>query len=382
MPLVLTLFQALSLASPLANAVAIPLVGLLIAPLSVAAALLPWPVLAELAHFLLAALMVPLEWLAAQPWALWQQAAPPGWAVALAIAGILLHFALRRWSWRLACLSMLLPIFFVPPPRPPSGEAWIELLDVGQGLSALVRTRQHNLLFDAGPRYSAELSAGERLVLPALRALGVTRLDGLVISHQDHDHAGGVAAVLDALPVGWLSSSLPEFSPLLAGRATPRQVCARGQQFEWDGVRFRFLSPPPAYYGIAGISSNRLSCVLQIEAAGRVALLTGDAETNEELAMLDAAALSGIDVLQVAHHGSRSSSSARFVAATAPQWALFPVGYRNPFAHPHPEVVERYRGQGAQLLRTDRDGAIHVELGAKLVVTASRQEAPRYWFGQ
>lgn len=381
-PLVLTLFQALSLASPLANAVAIPLVGLLIAPLSVAAALLPLPVLAEVAHFLLACLMIPLEWLAAQPWALWQQAAPAGWAVALAVAGILLHFALRRWRWRLASLSLLLPIFLLPPPRPASGEAWIDLLDVGQGLSVLVRTRQYNLLFDAGPRYSAELSAGERLVLPALRALGVTRLDGLVISHQDNDHAGGMAAVLDELPVGWLSSSLPVDSPRWLGREAPRQACVRGEQFEWDGVRFRFLSPPPAYYGIAGINGNRLSCVVRIEAAGRVALLTGDAEAKEELAMLDAAELSGIDVLQVAHHGSRSSSSPRFVAATAPQWALFPVGYRNPFGHPHGEVVERYREQGAQSLRTDLDGAIHVELGEKLVVKAWRHEAPRYWFGR
>lgn len=381
-PLVLTLFQSLSLASPLANAVAIPLVGLLVAPLSVAAALLPLAALAEAAHFLLAALMIPLEWLSAQPWALWQQAAPPGWAVALAVAGILLHFAQRRWRWRLAALGLLLPIFFLPPPRPAIGEAWIELLDVGQGLSALVRTHRHNLLFDAGPRYSAELSAGERLVLPALRALGVTRIDGLVISHQDNDHAGGMAAVIAELPVGWVSSSLPDASPRWAGSAAPRHLCARGGQFEWDGVRFRFLSPPPAYYAVAEINSNRLSCVLRIEAAGRVALLTGDAETNEELAMLDAAELGRIDVLQVAHHGSRSSSSARFVAATAPRWALFPVGYRNPFGHPHPEVVDRYRGQDAQLLRSDRDGAIHVELGEKLVVKAARREAPRYWFGQ
>lgn len=381
-PLVLSLFQALSLASPLANAVAIPLVGLVIAPLAVAAALLPLPALASVAHMLLAGLMVPLEWLAAQPWALWQQAVPPSWAVVLAVAGIVLHFALRRWPWRLASLVLLLPIFFLPPPRPASGEAWIELLDVGQGLSALVRTHRHNLLFDAGPRYSAELSAGERLVLPALRALGVTRLDGLVISHQDHDHAGGMAAVLDELAVGWLNSSLPADSPQLAGRVTSRRSCVRGEAFEWDGVSFRFLSPPPAYYEVAGINSNRLSCVLRIEAAGRVALLTGDAEANEELAMLTAAELGDIDVLQVAHHGSRSSSSARFVAASSPQWALFPVGYRNPFGHPHAEVVESYRSQGARLMRTDLDGAIHVELAERLVVSAARQQAPRYWFGQ
>ena len=380
-PLVLSLFQALSLASPLANAVAIPLVGLLIAPLSVAAALLPIPALAEVAHGLLAALMIPLEWLAAQPWALWQQAAPAGWTVALAVAGVLLHFLLHRRLWRIAALTLLVPIFFLPPERPAPGEVWVDLLDVGQGLSAVVRTAERNLLFDAGPRYSAELSAGERVVLPALQALGVNRLDGMVISHQDNDHAGGAAAVLDALPVGWLAGSLPADSPLLVGRQQ-QKTCVRGQSFDWDGVRFRFLSPPPDYYQRPGINPNRLSCVLSIETGSRRALLTGDAEASEEAAMQTAGELSAIDVLQVAHHGSLSSSSAGFVAATTPKWALFPVGYRNPFSHPQAEVIDRYRAAGAQILRTDLDGAIHVRLGPKLAVTTHRQVAPRYWHGR
>ena len=381
-PLVLTLFQAISLASPLANALAIPLIGFLVAPLSVAAALLPLPWLAELAHQLLALLMLPLDALAAQPWALWRQATPAGWTVALAVAGVLLHLVVQAWRWRLAALLLVLPIFLSPPVRPRQGEAWLDLFDVGQGLAVLVRTAERNLLFDAGPRYSPELSAGERLVLPALRALGVARLDGVVISHQDHDHAGGAAAVLGELPVGWVASSVGAAHALAAAWPLAPRPCLAGQQFAWDGVAFRFLSPPESYYAQAGINSNRLSCVLRIEAAGKVALLTGDAELAEERQLLAAGEPGAIDVLQVAHHGSRSASGAAFVAAAAPKWALFAVGYRNPFAHPHPEVWQRFGAQGAERRRTDRDGAIHVELGEEIRVATRRQASPRYWDGR
>ena len=381
-PLVLAMFQAFSLVSPLANALAIPLVGFVIAPLSVAAALLPLPWLASLAHLLLDGLMLPLDWLAAQPWALWRQAEPAGWTVLLATAGVLLHLLIQRLAWRLAALAMLLPLFLVPAPRPPAGEAWIDMLDVGQGLAVLVRTAERNLLFDTGPRYSPDADAGQRLVLPALRSLGVRRIDGLVISHQDNDHAGGTASVRAEIPVGWMASSLADEHPLRWADATPQYRCHSGLQFEWDGVRFRFLSPPRGYYDVQGMVTNRLSCVLKIEAAGRVALLTGDSEITEEKAMLAAGEIGPLDVLQVAHHGSRSASGQAFATATSPKLALFPVGYRNPFLHPHPEVLERFRAQGGQPFRTDIDGAIHVEMGAGLTVAARRQSLPRYWHGR
>jgi len=378
-PLVLAMFQYFSLASPLANALAIPLVGFLIAPLSVAAALLPVPGLAELAHFGLQCLMIPLDWLAAQPWALWRQAEPPAWTVGLAVIGVVLHLWITALLWRSAALLLLGPLLFLPAPRPAPGEVWLDLLDVGHGLSVVVRTAERTLLFDAGPRYSPEASAGDRLVLPALRAMGVARLDGLVVSHRDNDHAGGVSAVTAELPVTWLASSLADDHPLRVAAGSQHHQCAAGRSFEWDGVRFRFLSPPSAYYDIRTLASNRMSCVLLIETASRRALLTADAELPEERAMQQAGWLQTLDFLQVPHQGSRSSSGEDFVRAVAPRVAAFPVGYRNPFSHPHPEVVERYRAAGSTLFRTDRDGAVHVALSDSMVVQAYRASHPRYW---
>jgi competence protein ComEC len=381
LPILLTAFQQFSWVSPLANAAAIPLVGFIVAPLAVAAAILP--LLASLAHAVLSSLMAFLAWLAAQPWALWQQPQPALWALLLAALGIALHFVLPNWRWRPVPLLLLLPALLPLRERPLPGEAWIDVFDVGHGLSILVRTTERALLFDAGPRFSASSDAGERVVLPALRALGVERLDGLVVSHQDNDHAGGVDSVRRELAVGWLASSLSAAHPLRQA-PTPHVRCERGLAWEWDGVVFRFLSPPPGYFKVDKMASNRLSCVLRVEAGGQAMLLTADAELPEERAMLaaDATALRA-GALQVPHQGSRSSSSAEFVAAVAPQVAVVPAGYGNPFGHPHPEVVARYLGAGARLYRTDRDGAVALKITASgITASAQRQTRPRYWEGR
>ena len=234
LPLVLLLFQTFSLASPIANALAIPLVGFVIAPLSVAAAILPFPWISDVTHTILSWLMMPLEGLSLQPWALWRQAEPAFWAVTLSVIGILLHLFLKSWRYKLAALGLVAPLLMQTPERPRPGDIWLDLFDVGQGLSALVRTEEYNLLFDAGPRFGAETTAGDRLVLPALRALGVNHLDGMVISHQDQDHSGGAAAVMAEMPATWLAGGLlPEQWSRFALAGQSPIACRRGQQFEW-----------------------------------------------------------------------------------------------------------------------------------------------------
>jgi competence protein ComEC len=206
-------------------------------------------------------------------------------------------------------------------------------------------------------------------------------LDGLVVSHQDSDHAGGVPAVIAELPASWMAAGLPDDHPLWA--LVPRKMrCLAGARWTWDGVGFEFLSPPEGHYS-ADTRTNRMSCVLRIASAnGRRALLTADAEVPEEDALLADRRLTKVDVLQVPHQGSKSSSSPGFVAATAPKVAWIPVGYRNQYGHPHPDVLRRYEAAGSQILRSDRDGAIHVELGEALKVDARRQERRRYWDGR
>jgi competence protein ComEC len=270
------------------------------------------------------------------------------------------------------------PAFALPAPSPEPGEAWITTLDVGQGLAVVVRTANRTLLYDAGPQFGAEADSGERIVAPYLRAIGTARLDTFIVTHNDTDHAGGAASVIANFEADEFLSSLPAAHPLHAMVPGSRR-CLRGAQWDWDGVHFALLHPAPQ--DALARRANNLSCVLRVSSGASSMLLTGDIEQLAEQALLerDPAALRA-DVLLVPHHGSRTSSSAEFLAAVGPALAVIPVGYRNRFAHPVPEVLERYAAIHAGILRTDLDGAVTVRLGAAGVeATGERAERPRYW---
>ncbi|MGB8248778.1 MAG: DNA internalization-related competence protein ComEC/Rec2, partial [Azonexus sp.] len=372
LPVLLLVFQQFSLVSPLANAVAIPVVSFIVTPLALLAAVIPWWPIAALAHAVLGWLMLFLEWCAT--WPVWQAPAPPLWAAVVAGIGVAVCLLPRGMPGRLLGVALLLPAIFWPVARPPEGEAWITVLDVGQGLATVVRTREHTLIYDPGPLYSAESDAGQRVVVPYLRSLGIDAVDVLMVTHRDSDHAGGMASVQSALAVGKVLSSLGE------GAGEP---CRNGQNWTWNGVRLTVLHPAADDYAEKR-KSNNLSCVLRIEASGTRMLLTSDIEARDEAAMLqrDPAALAA-DVLLVPHHGSRTSSTPEFIAAVAAKDVLIPVGYRNRFGHPKADVVERYGAAGTRLWRTDRDGALRVELGTNGAgIAAWRDERRRYWHGR
>ncbi|MBN3726867.1 ComEC/Rec2 family competence protein, partial [Burkholderia sp. Ac-20379] len=230
---------------------------------------------------------------------------------------------------------------------------------------------------------------GERVVVPFLRARGVARLDVLMISHADADHAGGAPAVLGALPVGQLAGGLPPANRLWraaqAAGVADRLVCAAGQRWQWDGVQFAVLWPPA---GVTPLGANAQSCVLHIAAGRQGALLTGDIDTRVERALLadDRAALAA-DVLVVPHHGSRTSSSEPFVDAVGPRAAWFPLGYANRFGHPHPTVWARFAERGIALARSDRDGQVSVTLNdpdapGGLPLLRYRERYRRYWMNR
>jgi len=379
-PLLLVLFQQVSLVSPVANALAIPLVSFVITPLALAGAALPfdWPL--ALGNAILDTLMAALEWLAALPSAVWHQHAPLAWTVPLALAGIAWMLLPRGVPARWLGVPLVLPLFAVSPPSPGAGELWITVLDVGQGLAVLARTEKHALLYDAGPAFNAFSDSGSRVILPYLRGEGVDSLDALVVSHDDRDHSGGAGSVLGAMRVGLLWSSLSPDHALLAAPAW-RAPCVAGRKWLWDGVSFEFLHPSPeAPEGRAARANNR-SCVLRIEApAGRV-LLTGDIERAAERELLQRVpALLPAEALLVPHHGSSTSSTPEFVKQVAPRHAVFAVGHRNRFGHPREDVLERYREAGSELLRTDTGGAIQLRFApGNLHVDAERVRARRYW---
>ncbi|MCF8197688.1 MAG: DNA internalization-related competence protein ComEC/Rec2 [Sulfuritalea sp.] len=377
LPALLALFQQFSLVSPLANAVAIPLVSFVITPLALLGTLPFLSSLLTLAHFVTANLMAFIDWLANLPLAMWQQAAPPAWAVLLALAGAGWLLMPRGFPSRWLGILTFLPLLTVQPPRPTSGAAEITVLDVGQGLAIHVQTATHDLLFDTGPAFSADADSGNRIIAPYLRSKGVRALDMLVISHADKDHEGGAASVLATLPVAMLKSSLP-FEHALFFQPVTYQPCLDGDHWKWDGVDFEMLHP-----GRVPLSrkTNDASCVLRVTASGKSMLLTSDIERVSEVALLDHHSKElAADVLTAPHHGSKTSSTPEFIAAVAPVDVIFPVGYRNRFGHPKDDVVERYVQAGVRLHRTDANGAVRVSLGgADVRIEHERQRSRRYW---
>jgi competence protein ComEC len=274
----------------------------------------------------------------------------------------------------------------VRPVPPEPGTFLMTVLDVGQGLAIVVRTHRHALVYDTGPRYSDESDAGGRQVAPFLRAEGIERLAGMIVTHQDSDHSGGALTLLATVPVDRFVSSLPAEHAILARRAAEGGVaerCEAGQAWTWDGVRFTVLQPTLALYAAPQLKPNDLSCVVRIDSAYGSVLLTGDLEARGELELVrrDPQSL-GADVLLVPHHGSRTSSTEAFIAAVAPRIAVYTPGYRNRFGHPRPEIVARYERAGIRSYRTDLDGALTFTFapGASLLPRVEREHDRRYWY--
>ncbi len=378
-PAALLLFSQVSLIGPLANAVAIPAVSGIITPLALVCAFVPVDALLLFADWLTGWLMRFLEWCDSLPLALWQQPVPPLWTVLVAGAGVLWLLAPKGVASRWIGLLLFLPALLFSPPRPAQGEAWVTVLDVGQGLAVLVRTADHALLFDSGPAY-AESDSGERIIAPYLRAVGSSRLDAMMVSHNDIDHSGGALSVMRDAEVGRFLSSLEPTNPIAQASGAPHR-CVRGERWAWDGVEFSVLHPAKDDYASGEFRPNDLSCVLRVSTAHGSVLLTGDIEKAAEglLVQRDAAQLKS-EVLLAPHHGSRTSSTPAFLAAVKPRFVVVPVGYRNRFGHPRADVVERYAAAGAQVLRTDLDGAVTVRFsGSGMETIGQRVAERRYW---
>lgn len=386
-PLLLALFQQVSMVSPIANAIAIPLVSLVVVPLTLLATI-PWfDFLLPLAHDVLSIVMMLLESLSNISNAVWQQHAPPMWAIVVAIAGVLwlllpgslgLGFFAgfpARWLGGIA----LLPMFLVQPALPKAGELWLTVLDVGQGLVVVARTEHRVLVFDAGPGFS-ETDSGNRIIVPYLRGEGVQQIDTLVISHADSDHSGGAISVMKTIPTKMLLSSLRSHHPIQQV-ARYKEQCRAGQFWQWDGVHFELLHPLEQDYGNPQRKINANSCVLKITSIHGSVLLPADIERSDEQALLARAndKLSAT-VLIAPHHGSNTSSTAAFVQSVNPSLTIFTVGYLNRYDHPRKAVVGRYYNSGSQLLRSDRDGAILLRFANNgWSVDSWRKLHRRYW---
>ncbi len=312
-----------------------------------------------------------LRWCAEIPWATFGPISAGVSSVALAALGVGLalpwhEFPGRRLGW-LAIAPLLFPFADVPD----EGELNLIVLDVGHGLAVIAETKAHRLLYDAGAYSRSGFDTGERVVLPVLRKRPHPGLDRLIVSHADIDHLGGAPAVLAAYPNAHVTRG-PDVEGLSG------EVCADGQSWIWDSVKFEILHPSPGFEG----TGNDGSCVLKIVAGHQSALLTGDIELRAERTLYTRHDLRA-EVVVVPHHGSATSSSEEFVDRVAPEVAVVSAGYRNRWGFPRAEVRRRWAGAGAQLLVTGDAGAIEVTFSSGgLTVSRERDTKPRYWQAQ
>lgn len=380
LPPLLSAFGNVSLIAPLVNLLAIPVFTLLIVPSAlmgtlIAAIYLPLGIwLLQLSATLLTWMYDGLQWAASLHLAVWHFPRPSVWAMLMLAGGALLTIAPLLWPLRFCGFLLCLPALCWQTPRLPTGAFDLTLLDVGQGLAVVLRTREHVLLYDAGPAFRSGRDTGELVVLPYLHANGVRRLDMVMASHGDDDHIGGLRSVLRGIPV----------QRLMVGPSVPHadfsaELCRSGDYWQWDQVEFRVLHPAAEDHDD---SDNNSSCVLSVSGAGGSALLLGDVEKPVEKQLLADHLIRPTEVVVAAHHGSRSSSTAEFVQAVKARYVFFSAGYRNRWGFPKTEVVERWTAGGAHAYSTIDSGAVTIEILPEGLAAPQeyRKLYPHYWY--
>lgn len=394
-PLTMLLFGQISLVSPIANALAIPLISFFVTPLALAGSVLPGQLstwVLQLAHVLIQWLAACLHWLSAFPVAVWSAPVPAWWMFAAALFGTLWLLAPPGWPVRWLGVAGLVPLMLNAPSHPGKGEMWVTAFDVGQGMALLIETPHRRLLYDTGPAYSPEADGGNRVILPYLRARGINKLDAVVVSHSDVDHSGGARSIFEEVQVERVSSSLPAGHPVVL-RAPNHERCDAGQVWTWDEIRFEMLHPEAVSYDSTKWKPNARSCTLKITVGDQSILLPGDIEAVQEAELLGSVSHAlRSSVLLAPHHGSGTSSTVDFLRAVQPEIALFQVGYRNRFRHPKAEVYERYERLGIRRIRSDESGAVQLRFGGTdpggsegskyIGVSEFRTEHARYWYGR
>lgn len=378
LPMTVWFFGQGSLIGPIANLLAVPWISFVVVPVTVCASLLvtSWPALGvpllHLAETLLLPLWRVMEWMAALPLAQHYFATTPAWAFALALVGVVWSLLPRGIPLRAFGALLTLPMLLPAQRELADGEFEAWMLDVGQGLSIVVRTRDHALLYDAGPRYPGGFDAGDAIIVPSLRALGITGLDQIVISHGDSDHAGGARAVNLAFPQARVLSGEPDRMDIVA------DLCADNHHWRWNSIEFRLLNVASSE---SAASSNDRSCVVLVSGQHGSLLLTGDATQRVETKLVKVIGeFNRPLVLSVSHHGSKTASSAYFLDALSPDLGLVSAGYRNRFGHPHPDVRKRFSERNMGFLVTAEDGYFYLDFSAEQRALESGRDQRAAWW--
>lgn len=405
LPLSLYWFYQVSVVSPLANALAIPLVSYVVTPLAIAGALLPefigrWLLLP--AHASMEYLAQLLDWMASWKWSVIWARQPAWWALLLSSVGIICVIRPGKifdgWRSRGIILSiaiaLLTPVSNIFSGKVISpGEFKATIFDIGQGTAVFIETANKTLLYDTGPIQGKKDDAGQRILLPYFRGSGIDQIDRMVISHSDSDHVGGAATLMKHIQFKTMMGSLPSGNPLLQNlqsKNIPSIPCRFGQNWVWDGVEFFIWHPQEDTIFINQYSSkpNEMSCVLEVRNQRASLWLTGDVEKQGEAEIvqrLDEGMLETLGdrelIFMAPHHGSKTSSSEALLRRIKPDQAFAQNGYRNRYGHPHSTVVERYESFGIPFTQTPITGAQvwKFEEGSSAVTEFFRLGRPRLW---
>ncbi|NNM20970.1 MAG: DNA internalization-related competence protein ComEC/Rec2 [Gammaproteobacteria bacterium] len=373
-PLLSLLFGQVALAAPLVNLMLLPLFSLVLIPLVLGGVVVFFLhaetgllVLARAAA-LLDGVWPALQWVANFEALVYYPAHVPASVLFIAVIGSAWLLAPRGWPARWLGLLMLLPAVLPADHRPAPGAFELTMLDVGHGLAIVVRTRRHVLLYDTGPRWRSGRSAYSSAIRPFLRLQGNAAVDRVVVSHSDNDHAGGLDEVLADFPA----------ARVLGSGVANKVRCQRGQRWFWDGLAFDVLHPPAG----DGWTGNDASCVVRISNGKSCVLLTGDIEAAAERNLV----ARRYDRLRCAllaapHHGSKTSSTAGFVAATGASHVLVSVNKTNQWGLPGATVVQRWQDAGAAVYLTANAGAIsaHVSRHGEIGISRHRCRNARFW---
>lgn len=373
-PVMLAFGMQNSVSGPLVNLVLVPVFGAVLVPLSLLAVILV--VVAPGAGEILGLLAAVFEWVhrGLELLAILAPAVQsPAWHTGrwlLIVLSVLALLAPPGIPGKMPGFALLLLAHLPAPPRLAEGDFRITVLDVGQGQSVVIKTREHLLVYDTGAAFPSGFNLADAVLLPYLAWQEGAAVDALVLSHGDNDHAGAARQLLQGAVVGEIWNGEP-------GRVgIPGRQCQKGDAWQWDGVSFSFLHPS----GESRWRGNNASCVLLVSGPGGSALVPGDIDASVENRL--APRIPRVDIVVAAHHGSASSSVAAWVSATSPGHVVYTAGALNRYGFPKPAVQRRWAKAGSLAWRTDRDGAIRFDVSATSGVSGPllhHWDTRRYW---
>ena len=290
-------------------------------------------------------------------------------AISFFLWGLFFMTQVKITAWRLMASLLLLPFFFSSffNVFSVSQDTWqVHLLDVGQGLSVVVEKNKHGLIYDTGARYGT-FSYAERVVVPFIRARGITEVDYLILSHSDNDHAGGVGSLISAFPSVTVVSDIKQYSV----------IDCRPKVLSWQKLVIEIVGP------IQPKKGNNGSCVVKISDEYHQILLSGDIEKSAEQDLLYIGEGLRSEVLIAPHHGSRTSSTSAFIEQVSPELVLFPSGFNNRYGFPKPDVLQRYVDYGSEYLISGREGQVSVLFNHDLrVIRTYRTDLAPFWYNR